>query len=138
MLDPLEAKLICSPSIRADCNHPGWRQLVEPDLVELLPFQNEEGWNKRAICTGSLDQCDPFRIRWLDLLWLAWPVCSCDYLRGRYLSHLEASLIEVIGVFRQDAILVDCVLHQSEPLLNDCWIFTQLPLAFICSSLLYS
>jgi len=53
---------------------------VEPCVVELFPFEDKEWRDYGAICTSSLDQCNPLCIGWFDLLWPSWFACICNNL----------------------------------------------------------
>ena len=81
VLQPLKAKLICSPAVLTDPNPPVFWVVDVLGLVVVLCFEDKEGWDRPAHCVDTSDQSYPLTITRLDAEW-----CTTSLRRSHYLD----------------------------------------------------
>jgi hypothetical protein len=84
----------------------------------LAPWKMIKGGIAHPLALIAVDDCCPLPVAWLDLLWLASSLRSCDDCSDGYLAHYEACLVEVVRVVVLDAILDFNVGYKAEPALD--------------------
>jgi hypothetical protein len=71
---------------------------VIPGLVVVLCFEDKEGWENPPYGVDSGNQCYLLTVARLDLQWSKTPLRRCYYSDRPSNTHLEASLVEVVGI----------------------------------------
>lgn len=99
----------------------------------VLGREDDEWWNRPPSSVDSLDDSHPLTVAWLYRLWSIAPLRACNNELSQYLAHHKASLVEVVGIFVKDAVLLLRTLYKLKPLAKDLRILTQGPLAIIRS-----
>jgi hypothetical protein len=71
----------------------------------VLALKDNEGWDRPPHCVDALDDCSPLPVALLYALWPSSTLRACDNCSSRYHAHHEASLVKVVYVLIQDAVL---------------------------------
>jgi hypothetical protein len=67
-------------------------------LVMVLYFKDEEGWENPPYSVDSGNQRYLLTVARLDLQWSKTPLRRCYHSNRPSNTHLEASLVEVVGI----------------------------------------
>ena len=94
-----------------------------PGRDKHLASEDDERWDCPACCADALDYSNPLAIAWLDPLWSAALFRACKDHLSFDLAHHKPGLVEVVGVFILDAILLLDRLNKGEPRAYNAWVF---------------
>ena len=126
MLQPPEAYFISCPAVLAYTNCPiqWYYPILVPSCLVHYCLKDNKRWDCKASRTDCLNYGNPFMVTWLRCLWFPSPVCPCNYLCCSNYTHLEASLIEIVGIVIKDAVFSSCILYALKLGLDQLRIFT--------------
>jgi hypothetical protein len=120
VLPPVKTKLVSSPAVLRDSNHPVLRQIflfvLACEVVGAL--EDDKGRNSPPFSINAVNNCCPLPIAWLDFLWFSSSLRSWNNCSSKCLAHHEACLVEVVRVVIQNAILGFGIGYQAEPALD--------------------
>lgn len=118
---PGKTKLICCPAVVTDSYPPVFRVVI-PGSVVVLCFEDKEGWDHPPYSVDAGDQRCPLTVARLDPNWLETSLRGCYHLYRPSNTYLEASLVKVVRVFVQNAILGINIAYKVKPGTNNSWI----------------
>jgi hypothetical protein len=102
---PSYTNFIGSPAILGYSYPPVFGVVVILALVVVLPFEDEERWDKPATSTDSSNQSNLLTITRLASNWIETDLCCSYHLDRPPYAYLEPSLVEVVGIFIKDTVL---------------------------------
>jgi hypothetical protein len=99
VLQPGKTKLVSGPAVLADADPPIWGVVVTLGLIMVLCFEDEEGWDRPPHGVDASDQSYPLTVTRLNTKWLKASLRRSNYLSWPSNTYLEASIVEVVGIF---------------------------------------
>jgi hypothetical protein len=122
VLQPGYTNLVRSPAVTTNPNAPLRLQIREPGRVVVLCFEDKVGRYCPAHRVDGGDKIDPLTVSLLDANRVNTSLWSSDYFNSVPNAHREASLIKVVDISVQYAVLRLNIPYRVEPGPDNLWI----------------